>query len=126
MWETTFEVGYLLQLFIVPGLLFLWGRRVALRHGDARRWRIASRVPLATWAVNALVPITAIAWLLASFVPLANMDAADRATALARSIAGALNAAAFVAAVSFAVYVACAIGFAYGTLAPPRSAPLDR
>lgn len=117
----TGEIGVLLGVLsalltycVIPVLLVLWGRRVARRKGGARGWRVVSWLPLAALGFLVAGMGISIVALLASFRGVAMVEAASRATLLARGISGAMTFAAAGMAVSAAVFVFSLVAFVYG------------
>lgn len=116
--ETLLALGLQVGL---PFALFFWGRRVAQRR-PTRAWRIARWLPLAGLGILPVGILVTVALLARAFAAADYLDdAASRATVLARSIACAMNFTALGIGLSFALYLGCAIAFAYATWRAPRT-----
>jgi hypothetical protein len=104
---------------LVPVGLFFWGRRVAQRRGNTRAWRILSALPLVALLLGPAGLVVGVATLVLSFGVVAHVDAASRATMLARGISQAMNLMAFSWGLSLLLFVVAISAFVYGSFARP-------
>lgn len=110
----------LAKLAAIAGLI-VWGRWVARRLGTPG-WRRASWMPVAAVVAQVVGVLATVGWLVRAFGGLAEVDAASRATVLARSISEAMNCVACASLIAIPLYVASVIGFAIGTAEVRRRA----
>lgn len=108
----------IIPLLITLGL-FLWGRSVAHKHGT-RGWRLASWMPIAAIVIHHLGLAGTVVGLVVSFSAVANVTAAERASALSDGIATAMWSTAIGLGLSLTLYLASVITFGIGSFrAPP-------
>jgi hypothetical protein len=111
-------LGLAIQLLSTVGL-WIWGRRVAAKHGG-RAWRWAARMPLAALAVGLLGAGVTVVALVRAFRAIAAVPPEQKATLLSERIAGAMVATAVAGPVSLLLYVASVVVFAVGSAQSPR------
>ncbi len=107
----------LVPLLVVIGL-FLWGRRVAARHGG-RSWQLLSYLPIVALVVQHLGIGVTVLMLIDAFQTVANVGPEARSSVLASGIASAMWPTAIAIALSGLLYVVCIVAFAMGTWRAP-------
>jgi hypothetical protein len=112
-------LGFGLQLLFTVGL-WIWGRRVAAKHGGGRAWRWVARMPFAALATGFLGAAVTVAALTRELSAVANAPAAQKANLLSEGIARAMLATAVAAPVSLLLYLASVVVFAVGSTRSPR------
>lgn len=113
-------LGFGLQLAFTVGL-WIWGRRVAAKHGGGRAWRWAARMPVAALAVGFLGAGVTVAALAREFRAIADVPPAQKANLLSEGIARAMLATAVAAPVSLLLYLASVVVFIVGSARGPES-----
>lgn len=112
-------VGIVLPL-LVPSLLSAWAKKVA--RGRSEAWRRAAWLPWIGLAISLLGFAVGMATLAYSFATIGSVDAASRATALARGISMGMNVSALGMALALLSYGASFALSLYATLRPPPPA----
>lgn len=112
-------LGFALQAAFTVGL-WIWGRRVAAKHGGSRAWRWAAWMPIAAMAVGFLGAVLTVVALVGEFTAIGDVPPAQRASVLSEGIARSMGAIAVAGPASLLLYVASVVVFAVGTAQGPR------